>query len=74
MGYLVISRRVGERIMIKSETDEIEILISDISQDKVDVAVSAPKNYDIKRRVTPLEETPDGVTIRNLSRSRHKRN
>ncbi len=52
MGYLVIGRRVHDRITIG---DEIEILISDIQIDengnaKVDVAVKAPKDVSIKRK------------------------
>lgn len=53
MGYLVISRRVNERILIG---DDIEILISSITDGKVDVAVSAPKDWKIIRKETHLRE------------------
>lgn len=53
MGYLVISRRTHERIKIGKD---IEILISDIGNDKVDIAISAPKEIQIKRKGTHLEE------------------
>lgn len=66
MGYLVISRRVSERIQIG---EDIEILISDISiidgAPKVDIAINAPKKYNIKRRVTHLEEQDYGAKLRN---------
>lgn len=70
MGYLVISRRTNERIMIG---DNIEILISSITHDKVDVAIDAPKNLQIKRRPTHLEEQSDGPTTRDKLRQRYKR-
>ena len=53
MGYLVISRRTNERIMIG---DDIEILIADISRDKVEIAIIAPKKLNISRKQTHLEE------------------
>ena len=55
MGYLVISRRLNERITIG---EDIEILISDINvlEGKVDIAIAAPKNISIKRKETHLKE------------------
>lgn len=55
MGYLVISVRINERIMIG---DDIEILISDIKSGKkrVDVAIKAPKEIGITKKGTHLEE------------------
>ena len=70
MGYLVISRRTNERIMIG---DDIEILISEISKDKVDIAINAPKNISIKRKCTHLEEQANGPNARNKPRQKHKR-
>ena len=65
-GYLIISRRTNERIMIGKD---IEILISDITDDKVDIAINAPRNIQIKRRDTHMEEQEkNGTTIRNKSR------
>ena len=63
-GRLIISRRVGERITIGSE---IDILISDIYDDKVDVAIRAPKALTIKRRELP-PEAQLGIRARNKSR------
>lgn len=76
MGYLVISRRINERITIGPN---IEILISDIRQDsngefRVDLAMLAPKEFDIKRKQTHAEEEHFGLANRNQSRQRHKRN
>lgn len=66
MGYLVISRRTNERITIGKD---IEILISDIGNDKVDIAIKAPKEIQIKRQSTHLEEQKDnGSKPRNKSR------
>lgn len=58
MGYLVITRKVGERLTIG---DDIEILISDIGRvdetKKVDIAIKAPKEkYKISRLGTLMEE------------------
>ena len=69
MGYLVISRRTNERILIG---DDIEILISDVGKDKVDLAIKAPKHIQIKRKCTHFEEE-NGNTTRDKSRSGHKR-
>ncbi len=44
---LVIKRKVSESIMIG---DDIEIIISEISQDKVKIAINAPKDIKITRR------------------------
>jgi len=54
-GYLVISRRIGERIMIGKD---IEILISDVStfDKKVDIAIKAPREISISRRPTHMQE------------------
>ena len=65
-GYLIISRRTNERIMIG---EDIEILISDITDDKVDIAIDAPRNIQIKRRKTHMEEQEkNGNRIRDKSR------
>lgn len=68
MGYLVISRRTNERILIG---DDIEILIAGITNDKVDIAIKAPKNISIQRKRTHLEEQ-NGITTRDKPRQRHK--
>ena len=54
-GYLVISRKVGDRILIG---DDIEIMISDLDFDKVkaDVAIRAPREIKITRLPTHMEE------------------
>lgn len=44
---LVISRKASESIMIG---DNIEIIISEISSDKVKIAVNAPKEIPILRK------------------------
>lgn len=44
---LVISRKTSESIMIG---DNIEIIISDISSDRVKIAVNAPKEITILRK------------------------
>jgi carbon storage regulator len=44
---LVIKRKVSESILIG---DDIEILISEISQDKVKIAINAPKDIKITRK------------------------
>lgn len=44
---LVIKRKESESVLIG---DEIEIIISEISQDKVKLAINAPKNIKIARK------------------------
>lgn len=73
MGYLVISRRVSERLEISDGKNSIVVLISDITEDergqfKVDVAIDAPREFNIKRRATHLEEQANGPKPRNKSR------
>lgn len=66
MGYLVISRRTNERILIG---DDIEILIAGITNDKVDIAIKAPKDLLILRKCTHLQEQKqNGTTTRDKSR------
>ena len=49
---LVIKRKVSESILIG---DDIEIIISEISQDKVKIAINAPKEIKVIRK--ELKET-----------------
>ncbi|WMJ78591.1 MULTISPECIES: carbon storage regulator [unclassified Sedimentibacter] len=44
---LVIKRKVSESILIG---EDIEIIISEISQDKVKIAIDAPKEITITRK------------------------
>lgn len=44
---LVIKRKVSESILIG---DDIEIIISEVSQDKVKIAINAPKDVKITRK------------------------
>lgn len=44
---LVIKRKVSESILIG---DNIEIIIAEISQDKVKIAINAPKEVKITRK------------------------
>lgn len=44
---LVIKRKVSESIIIG---DDIEIIISEISQDKVKIAINAPKEIKVTRK------------------------
>jgi len=62
MGYLVISRRIGERIKIG---ENIEILISDIDKKKVSIAIKAPKEIKINRQVRHIDEVQSDGTRTN---------
>ena len=69
MGYLVISRRTNERIVIMGKGIEIEILISDISYDRVDVGVKAPREIKILKKETHMEDLlKHGTKSNNKSR------
>lgn len=46
-GYLVLSRRTGESIMID---DDIEILVNYINGGQVKIAIKAPKEKAVHRR------------------------
>ena len=68
MGYLVISRKIAERIVIlnTNNNEEIEILISDIDKKRVSVAIKAPKEYKIDRKATHFEEEKLNVHPRTV--------
>lgn len=53
MGYLIISRRKNERIAIG---EKIEIIIAEITADKVEVGIRAPREFDISRLESHIEE------------------
>jgi len=60
---LVLSRKKNQSIMIGTE---IEILITDISDDKVRIGIRAPKHMNIFRKEL-LEEVQDENVSSNLS-------
>lgn len=70
MGYLVLSRRINERILIGLD---IEILVADIRENEdghaiADIAIKAPKDVKILKRETYLKDLRNnGTTIRNKS-------
>ena len=76
MGYLTISRKLNERIMLVGPNNvKIEILISDIrfekdKNERVDISIDAPKEFDIQRCQTHMREHDDA--FRNKFRPRHK--
>lgn len=69
---LVIKRKVSESILIG---DDIEIIISEISQDKVKIAINAPKEIKVIRKelketcdfnITAASENIDKNSVKNL--------
>lgn len=52
MGYLVIGLKIGQRVQI----GEIEIVISDYDQGRVDLGIRAPKHIPIDRLPTHAEK------------------
>lgn len=52
MGYLVINRRIGERLKI----GPIEILVVDFDRGYVELAIDAPREFSIDRPKTKVEE------------------
>lgn len=62
MGYLVIGRKLGERIKIG---DDIEIMISDINDGKVDLAIDAPRNLKIIKVPTHIAEQKKQGALKN---------
>lgn len=65
MGYLVISRRIGERIQIG---EDIEILLADVHEGKdgiagkADIAIKAPKSMAIIRKKNHIFEEKENVS------------
>lgn len=61
MGYLLLARRTNERIiLLLDDGREIDILISRISPDCVDVGVDAPRDIKILKRETHLQDLRRG--------------
>jgi sRNA-binding carbon storage regulator CsrA len=69
MGFLVISRRLCEGIEITDGHNVVVIRISDINGGMVDVAVKAPREFEINRLSREMEEQPN--ESRYPDRSRH---
>jgi len=70
MGYLVLSRRINEKILLGSD---IEIIVADLRKDKkgelvVDIAIKAPKEIKILKEETYLGDLKRGAIIRNKLR------
>jgi carbon storage regulator CsrA len=70
MGFLVISRKLCEGIQITDGRTEIEIRISDINKGVVDVAIDAPREFDINRVPRQMEEQPNESGYPDRSRHR----
>ena len=50
MGWLCMERKIGERIVLKVEDVEIEIMVSDIHRKRAHFAIKAPKIVQIIRK------------------------
>lgn len=59
-GYLIISRRIAERILIG---DDVEIFVSDINGSKVDIAIKAPKEVRIHRKPSPMQAAKKNADV-----------
>lgn len=60
MGYLILNRKVGERIRIN---DDIEIVVNRASHGEASIGIYAPKHVKIKREelcTEPRKEQIDG--------------
>jgi len=68
VGYLIITRKISERIFIGND---IEIMISDIYSGKVDIAIKAPSDVQVHRKESHMGEQRE---FRNQSRKTNKRN
>lgn len=77
MGYLVISRKIGERIKIG---DDIEILLADVHKGKdgiagkADIAIKAPKSVTIVRLKNHIFEGSKNVANDIDRRQPNKKN
>lgn len=71
MGYLILSRRLNERIRIGKN---VEIMVADIYTNKqgelvVDIGLTGPKDVKFLRMETYLEDLKrNGIVYRNKSR------
>ncbi len=68
MGYLVLSRKINQRILI----GDAEISISDIRRNSqgefiADIAIKAPKNIKILKYECHLEDLKNGYRVNNKS-------
>ena len=60
-GYLILSRRTNERLLLLLPNGErVEILVADITYDKVDIGVKAPRNIKILKMETHMKDLVRG--------------
>lgn len=70
MGYLVISLKVGQRVMIGN----VEVLFSDFDSGHADIAIKAPREMEIRRIPTHAEkEFSNGTQHENHGGHRPRR-
>lgn len=63
MGYLVISRKVGERVFI----GDTEVLVRSYDSGRITLAIDAPRNVLVQR------EEELNFELKNKCRNRHER-
>jgi len=52
-GFLIISRKITERLFIG---DDIEIMVTDVRGGEIDLAIKAPKHVKINRKKSYMTE------------------
>lgn len=58
---LVLSRRINERLVLfLPDNREIEILVSDVFEGKVDLGISAPREIKIMKKETHMQDLKRG--------------
>ncbi len=62
---LVISRKTTEAIMID---DNIEIVVMEVSKDKIKLGINAPKEIKVKRKEVYVTEEANKVASKSISR------
>lgn len=65
---LVLKRRLGESILIKTAGIEFEVKVSDISEGKVKLAIDAPMEVQILRK-----EVVDEARLENTMSAQNKK-
>lgn len=63
---LVLGRKEGQRIIITTGTERIEVVVCDIERDRVKVGVDAPRRVLIHR-----EEVCDRISLNKTERVSH---
>jgi|LakMenEpi03Aug12_release.lakeMendotaPanAssembly.Ray.scaffolds.fasta_scaffold781769_2 carbon storage regulator len=61
MSFLILTRRVGEEILIDNPSGQIKIMVTKIDGDRVKVGIDAPRDIRVNRKEVVERENRDNT-------------